>query len=122
MIWLLLAIADPTLDAEIQACRPTEEEIRPLTLCLAERSFERAGARLNAQWSITFAHVKARDGNKAAGKLRKAQRTWIKKRDQECNAEAAPTPTTQQGRNLMGCLAVRTDKRTEELRQIAETK
>ncbi len=121
MIWLLLAIAEPTFDAEIAACSPTEEEIRPLTLCLAERSFERADARLNVQWSITFAHVKHKDGSKAAQRLRKAQRTWIKKRDQECDAEAAPSPTTQHGRNWMGCLAVKTEKRTEELRKIAET-
>ena len=116
MIWLLLAVAEPTLDAEIEACSPTEEEIRPLTLCLAERSFERADARLNAQWANTYPDVKTSNGSKAAKKLRQQQRQWIKARDRECDALAAGSPSTQHGRNLMGCLAKLTDERTIVLR------
>ena len=116
MIWLLLAVAEPTLDAEIEACAPTEQEIRPLTLCLAERSFERADARLNAQWAITYPDVKTNSGSKAAKKLRQQQRRWIKARDHECDAFSANSPTTQHGRNFMGCLAKLTDERTIVLR------
>ena len=66
--------------------------------------------------AITYTYVKANNGRRAAQKLREAQLGWIKKRDRECEAEAAPTPSTQQGRNFMSCMDVRTDYRTAELR------
>ena len=115
MFWFLLAVAEPSLDAEIEVCQ-VASEYRPLTLCLAERSFERADAKLNTQWAITFPYVKAKKGPEAARKLRLEQRNWIKRRDRECEAIAAPTPTPQQGRNLMSCMAELTDQRTAELR------
>ena len=121
MIWLLLAVAEPNSDAEIEACRVPAED-RPLTLCLAERSFERADVRLNSQWAITYPHVKTSNGPTAAKKLRQQQRAWVDTRDRECNAIAAPTPTTQQGRNLMGCLAKLTDDRTAVLRAMTGKK
>jgi uncharacterized protein YecT (DUF1311 family) len=115
VIWFLLAVAEPNLDAEIQACNVPADH-RPLTLCLAERSFERADARLNAQWKITFPYVVAKQGRNAAQKLRTEQRVWIKMRDRKCDAIAIPTPVSHQGRNLMECLARMTDERTAVLR------
>ena len=105
------------MDTEIEACQ-VDGEIRPLTLCLAERSFEREDVRLNAQWAITFPHVRANEGAKAARSLRLEQRSWIRQRDRKCDAVAAPTPTTQQGRNLMSCMAEMTRRRTAELRRM----
>ena len=121
MIWLLLAVAEPNLDTEINACSVPAED-RPLALCLAERSFERADLRLNSQWAITYPHVKSSNGSKAAKRLRQQQRDWIKTRDRACNTVAAPTPSTQQGRNLMGCLAKLTDERTAVLRAMTGKK
>lgn len=121
MIWLLLAVAEPNFDAKIEACRVPAED-RTLTLCLAERSLERADLQLNLQWALTYAHVKTSNGPRAARRLRQQQRDWVKTRDRECNAFAAPTPSTQQGRNLMGCLAKLTDERTAVLRAMTGKK
>jgi uncharacterized protein YecT (DUF1311 family) len=115
MIWFLLAIAEPSLDSEIVACQAPEATPQ-LTLCLAERSFERSDRRLNAQWAITYPYVKTTKGRTAARKLREAQRTWKKKTERECESVAAPTPATQQHRNFLGCMSIATDKRRIELR------
>lgn len=52
-------------------------------------------------------------------RLRAEQRKWIRRRDQECDEVAASSPTTQAGRNWMGCLGDLTQKRIAELRGIA---
>jgi uncharacterized protein YecT (DUF1311 family) len=114
---LVLAAAPPSLDSEITICQ-APGEYRPLTLCLAEREFERADARLNTQWKITFPAVRAARGTHTAQTLRNQQRAWIVDRDRKCEAIASPTPTTQQGRNLMSCMAEITDRRTAELRRM----
>jgi uncharacterized protein YecT (DUF1311 family) len=117
MFWLLLAISAPSLGNEIEACQAPDATPQ-ITLCLAERSFERSDARLNAEWAITFPYVKKTHGYKAARNLREAQRYWIKKTERACSAEAAPTPSTQQNRNFLGCMSNMTDKRTAELQAI----
>lgn len=115
MMWLMLALSEPSLDQETEIC-VRAYGYQPLTLCLAERSFERSDARLNRQWKLTYQHVKSKVGIVAAHKLRKDQHIWLSKLFSECDRIAASTPTTQQGRNFMGCMGKMTDERVIELR------
>ena len=121
MIWLLLTAASPTFDADDRFCQ-IDAARQGYTLCLAEREHDRADKKLNAQWRATFRHVRVNRGPIAARRLREEQRNWIKATDSRCEAEAAPTPTTQQGRNYVSCLTKFTDQQTATLRRMAEGK
>ena len=101
---------------------PAPDDARPYTLCLAETDFERAQARLQRQWAITLAHLRAHQGTTAARRLRDEQRRWVRRRDRECEDLAGASPVTQAGRNQMGCLAQLTDQRTAQLKALAKAK
>jgi len=101
---------------------PAPDDARPYTLCLAETDFERAASELKRQWVVTLARVRARNGVAAARRLRDEQSQWIVRRDRECEALAGAWPVTQAGRNQMGCLAERTERRTAQLKAIAKAK
>ena len=95
---------------------------RGYSLCVAETHFNEAEAKLGRQWALTLSHVKAREGARAARHLRNEQAKWIKHRDSHCQALAAGSPVTQQGRNYLSCMELLTAKRTVQLKAIAQSK
>jgi uncharacterized protein YecT (DUF1311 family) len=115
MIWFLLAIAEPTFEAEVAACQSDEHV---LTFCLAQRAYDRADARLNAQWKATFRRVRAAKGKSAAMRLLQGQRRWIKVSEARCETIFPKAPPQQQGRNFLECMAEVSDRRTAQLRSM----
>jgi uncharacterized protein YecT (DUF1311 family) len=95
---------------------------RGYTLCAAEIDFEQADLKLNRQWAVTISQVETSKGARGAKRLRNEQRRWIRDSNRECEALAADSPTTQQGRHYMDCMTLLTEKRTARLREMAGTK
>ena len=117
---MLLALSqvvasNPYEDADEAFCNSDQRKWQAGYVCRAERMFDRADKRLNQQWAKTLPFVRKHDGQIAARELRQQQRFWIKRTDQSCQDEVAPTPSTQQGRNYLGCMQILTEKRTTEL-------
>jgi uncharacterized protein YecT (DUF1311 family) len=117
---LLAGVAQPSaLGPNSASCdNPGPDDGRPYTLCVAEADFERADRKLNRQWALTLARVRARSGVAGERRLRSEQRKWLRARDRECEAMAGASPVTQAGRNEMDCLTLLTEKRTLRLRLI----
>lgn len=107
--------ADPATQTEMNIC--------------AHRAFETADAALNAQWKITYARMKALDaeGNTDgrpgyATVLLDGQRAWLKYRDAQCVSEGYGARGGSMEPMLVGlCRAELTKKRTEQLRELAES-
>lgn len=95
---------------------------RGYTLCAAETAFERADLELDRQWALTISQVEMSNGESAAKRLRNDQRRWVRDSNRECEALAADSPTTQQGRNFTDCMTLLTEKRTVQLKELAGTK
>ena len=103
------------------ACaKPSADDARPYTLCLAEFQFDQAEAAMSRQWAVTLAHVRATKGERDARRLRKEPRKWVSVRDSECARLAAAYAAHQQGRNHMSCMAGLTENRTAFLEALAE--
>ena len=119
MIWLLVALAEPTFDAEVQACRAVPDPPM-LTFCLAERELGRADARLNAQWKITFSRIRATRGKDVAARLRRDQNRWLRKSETKCETIYPKAPPSQQARNFFACMTELTDLRTAYLRKLTD--
>jgi len=116
---LLFAQTAPTTPAPFNCENPSPDDARPYTLCLAETAFDQEEVRLNRQLKITLARVRARSGINAERRLRHEQRAWVRARNRKCEAIAAPTPVTQNGRNQMACRSQLTAERTKYLKRIA---
>lgn len=119
---LLLFAAQPAIPAtpeEIACENPSPDDGRPYTLCLAETWFNQAETALSSQLQATLARVEAGRGATAAAQLRGEQQAWVTRRDSECEAYAATTPVSQNGRNDMSCRAQKTEARTAELMRLA---
>ena len=98
----------------------------------AARDFEVADERLNAQWKITAAEMKARDasfveygGNDTREgyfeSLLEAQRGWLRYRDAHCRVEGYYARGGSLEPLLVStCKARLTRMRTEELRELVE--
>jgi uncharacterized protein YecT (DUF1311 family) len=108
----------PPSDHPIEACVGDD---RGYTLCVAEADFERAELEMNRQWAVTISHVQTGKGSTAARYLRNEQRKWIGNRSRQCEALAAASPVTQQGRNQMSCMARLTEQRTAQLKAMAQS-
>lgn len=102
-------------------CGETAETTIELNDC-AKQEFDRAEARLNTTWKQVMARLDERadepDATAAKTQLRDAQRTWVKFREQDCQA----VYTLYQGgtmRTLMhlGCLTGHADRRTKDLEE-----
>lgn len=98
-----------------------------MTSCEAARH-ETADKALNAQYKKTRAALAAIDKDldgdmKGAEKaLVKAQRAWIDYRDAQCDAFGFQARGgTMEPMLVAGCLAEETDKRTKELKELADT-
>ena len=117
---LLLAQSAPATTARYDCDNPSPDDGRPYTLCLAETDFDHQQAMLNRQFSITLKRIRARLGITAERRLRTQQRKWTRERDRRCEAEAAATPVTQNGRNQMACRSQLTAERTRFLKRVAQ--
>jgi len=102
------------------ACaNPSEDDMRPYTLCLAETWFNDAEAEMDRQLMVTLAHVEAIRGARAADCLADEQLKWAKRRDRKCEKEMAASPVTQVARNTLGCQTISTEQRTAHLKALA---
>lgn len=100
----------------------------------AARDYEVADERLNAQWTITAAAMKARDADFVANggaeydtrqgyfeSLLEAQRGWLRYRDAQCRLDGYNARGGSMEPMLAsGCKARLTRMRTDELRELAE--
>ena len=100
-----------------------------MTLC-AGRDYKAADAALNAQWKITYAKMKAWDAEGLSNDgrpghapvLLDGQRAWLKYRDAHCVSEGYYARGGSMEPMLVSrCLAELTKKRTEQLRELAES-
>ena len=104
-----------------EACaNAANTDARPFMLCLAETRFEQAEAEMGLQLRVSLASVKAAHGPTAAYGLGIEQRDWVNRRDSECEAQAAGSPSTQVARNTLACQTQWTKQRTEQLKVLAE--
>jgi uncharacterized protein YecT (DUF1311 family) len=119
---LLFVDAAPRSPTAFNCENPSPDDARPYTLCLAETDFDREEARLNRQLKITLARVRSKSGVTAERRLRHEQRLWLRNRDRKCEAVAAPTPVTQEGRNEMACRSQITADRIKYLHRVAQAR
>lgn len=75
----------------------------------AKQQLDNANKRLNAVWNATSADIR-----KA---LLPEQREWLKKREEDCTAQAVNEDKAMQEVLKLTCMANMTDPRTEELKQ-----
>jgi hypothetical protein len=79
--------ATSSIDREIEEIRsaipgdaacanPSEDDMRPYTLCLAETWFNDAEAEMDRQLKVTLAHLEATRGVRAADRLADEQLKW----------------------------------------------
>jgi uncharacterized protein YecT (DUF1311 family) len=122
--------ATSSIDREIEEIRsaipgdaacanPSEDDMRPYTLCLAETWFNDAEAEMDRQLKVTLAHLEATRGVRAADRLADEQLKWGKRRDRKCEKEMAGSPVTQVARNTLGCQTIWTEQRTAHLKALA---
>ncbi|CAG1770048.1 hypothetical protein BAC3_00751 [uncultured bacterium] len=79
----------------------------------AKQQLNDANKRLNAVWNATTADIRK--------ELLPEQREWLKKREDDCTAQAVNEDKDMQDVLKLSCMANMTDPRTEELKQrIAE--
>lgn len=102
------------------ACaNPSDDDMRPYTLCLAETWFDEAEAEMDRQLKVTLAHVEATRGARAADRLADEQLEWAKRRDRKCEKQMAGSPVTQVARNTLSCETEWTEQRTAQLKALA---
>ena len=102
------------------ACaNPSDDDMRPYTLCLAETWFDEAEAEMDRQFKVTLAHVRASRGARAVDRLADEQLKWAKRRDRKCEKQMAGSPVTQVARNTLGCQSEWTKQRTSQLKAFA---
>jgi uncharacterized protein YecT (DUF1311 family) len=118
----LFAQAASATPAAAACDNPSRDDARPYTLCLAEIDLEQEEMRLNRQLRITLARVRARFGIAAERRFRHEQREWARARNRKCEAMAAATPVTQNGRNEMACRSQLNAERIRHLKQIGRTR
>lgn len=102
------------------ACsNPSEEDMRPYTLCLAEARFEDAESEMERQLTITLTNIEAARGSRAAKRFAADQFQWTMRRDRKCAKAWADSPVTQVARNTLACQAFLTEQRTISLKASA---
>lgn len=100
---LYLCLADVHASA---ACdRPTPEDMRPYTLCLAETYDEDVERELTAQLEAAFRRARASRGAVGVARLKSEQDAWEKQRKQTCGAEFDAAPIPEQARADLTCNA-----------------
>ena len=110
----------PFEDPGREACsNPSEEDARPFMLCLAETRLEEAEAEMKVQLKETLASVEAARGRDAARRVGVEQLKWIKRRDRDCETQAAASPSTQVARHMLSCQTQWTKRRTANLKSLA---
>lgn len=127
MIFSLLLLAAGAGEPQWNCAQPQVQQ--EMNWCAA-RDFERADARLNAQWARTVAAMKQRDTDGAPewdkrpghfATLREAQRAWLRYRDAHCTNEGyAARGGSMESLLVSTCKTVLTDARTKQLSDLVE--
>lgn len=105
------------------ACaHPSDDDMRPYTLCLAETWFDEAEAEMDRQFNVTLAHVEASRGARSGDRFADEQLKWAKRRNRKCEKQMAGSPVTQFARNMLGCQTEWTEQRTAQLKALAVAK
>lgn len=102
--------------------RPSADDARPYTLCLAETANDEVERRLKQQLASTLAHVRASKGAGAALRLRLEQRQWDRERRHSCAAEAGEAAISEQARAELTCLTMAAEPRLARLALIASAR
>lgn len=102
-------------------CGETAETTIELNDC-AKQELDRAEARLNKTWKEVMARLAERtdepDATAAREQLRDAQRTWVKFREQDCQAVYTLWQSgTMRTLLHLGCLSGHADRRTKDLEE-----
>ena len=121
MIWILLAAASSTFDADERFCQ-IDALHQGYQFCMAEREYERADKRLNMQWAHTYGYVRTHKGKAAAFNMRLEQRAWLKKSDRRCGDLARTMRAPYQGDTYDRCLTELYDQRSAKLRAMNGSK
>ena len=108
-----------TIPGHAACANPSDDDMRPYKLCLAETWFNEAEAEMDRQFKVTQAHVKASRGTRAADRLVDAHLKWAKRRYRKCEKQMAGSPVTQVARNTLGCQTQWTKQRTAQLKALA---
>ena len=101
-----------------------------MNIC-AHQEFQQADTALNAQWSVTAAHMRERDANLADyaddGRpgyfetLLAAQRAWLLFRDTHCKVEGyLARGGSMEPMLVSGCKTTLTTARAQQLRELSE--
>jgi uncharacterized protein YecT (DUF1311 family) len=97
-----------------------------MTYC-AEQSWKAADVELNAAYKTAMSRMKETDSylddamKGAADALRDAQRAWIPYRDKACKSHGfLARGGSMEPMLIYGCLSILTQKRTDELKELAE--
>lgn len=124
---ILLALLAQAQAATIDCAEPLTQSA--MTIC-ATRDFERADAALNAQWTLTAAAMRDSDAPPGAVQdgrpgyfetLIEAQRAWRRYRDAHCASEGFYARGGSLEPMLVArCRARLTERRTEQLRELAD--
>lgn len=105
------------------ACaHPSDDDMRPYTLCLAETWFDEAEAEMDRQFKVTRAQVEASRAARAGVRLADEQLKWAKRRNRKCEKQMAGSPVTQFARNTLSCQTEWTEQRTAQLKALAVAK
>lgn len=128
---LLLEAAEPLPECDEKAAEMGVQQ--PMNQC-AQRDFVIADRKLNAQWQITVAVMKARDeayapyrdaGDTRPGwleSLREAQRAWLTFRDAHCRIDGYTARGGSMEPMLVSfCKRALTEQRTQQLKELAES-
>lgn len=121
VLGLLVAMLAIQVEIGPRECnRPSPDDMRPYTLCLAETSYNEAERKLQHVWRITIARVRVRRGGGAASRLRSEQRQWDQQRHRQCADQAGDAPVSEQARAELTCLYIAAGSRTVRLAAIAK--
>lgn len=117
MIGLLMAMLAVQVEIGPPECtRPSPDDMRPYTLCLAETNDDEIERQLNQQVHLTLGYVKQTRGDSAVSRMRAQQRLWERQRNRKCAADVAEAPIPEQAREELTCRAMRAKLRISVLK------
>ncbi|MBB5716791.1 hypothetical protein FHS94_003663 [Sphingomonas aerophila] len=105
MVGLLLAVLAIQVGIGPSECtRPSPDDARPFTLCLAETSNNEIERELQRQLTLAIRRVRSTSGGLAVSRLVSEQRRWDRQRHRVCADQALDAPMPEQARADLTCL------------------
>jgi len=120
MFMLVAAVIGQVEIGPRECTRPSPNDMRPYTLCLAETYHDETERQLRRQLKITLQLLRAKTGARAASRLQTEQRRWDRQRRRLCASEASLAPTSEFARAEFSCLDRAADPRIARLVAIAK--